>query len=124
MSSKDPAYSLRRFMHGIYFYHQDKGMPLKTAKARMYDETLDACFELMKSEELIPEHATVIAAQFMFRVVNQRGLALAKELKEETDEQRIEKLRTALQQLNQLKTTLDEFISHYEGGENSGKRKK
>jgi len=125
MSKNNPASSLSRFMHGVYFHYFNKGMPTNTAKARMYDETLDACFDFVKNEKDIPDHAVVISAQFMYRVINQRGLALAKELKETKDDEKIMILRKALQQLNQVKTSLDEFISTYEGvlGKN-GKGKK
>lgn len=118
MSQHKPAEALRRFMHGIFDFYQDKRMPVQAAKGRMYDETLNAAYDMMKVDKDIPDHALVISAQFQSRLLNARGAELSKQLKtaiEAGDEEMINMLRFTLGQLKALKTSVDEFISTYKG---------
>lgn len=111
----NPAHALSRFMHGIFDFYNDRGMPVKTAKARMYDETLQSCLDLMKKEDLIPDHAVVIGMQFTSSLLNARGAALAKLLQKEQDPNEIQLLRKALQELKSAKDQVDSFITTYKG---------
>jgi hypothetical protein len=116
MSQKaKPADALSRFMHGIFSFYRDKGMPVNTAKARMYDETLEACGKMMKQDPDIPDHTLVIASQFLYDLVNQRGIELSKELKKMADVKTDDPRMTALRQLKASKDALNSFISSYKG---------
>jgi hypothetical protein len=122
--SQKPADALARFMFGIFDFYRDKGMPHKTAKARMYDETLDTLFKMMREDPDIPDHGLVIALQFVSRLLNNRGVQLSNELRKssnQNDLNHISELRKALSQLKTLKTQVDEFISAYKGVDSHGK---
>jgi hypothetical protein len=115
-----PADALARFMHGIFEFYRDKGMPQKSAKARMFDETLDTCYSLMSKEQEIPDHALVIAAQFLSRLLNSRGVKLTNAVKAQQDpnDARLE----AMRQIKAVKDALDQFISIYKGETQHGKK--
>ena len=118
MMKKDrAAYAFHRFIHGIFQHYYDKGMPLNTAKARMFKEVYDTCLDFAKREEGIPDHLLILTMQFASKLLNHRGFVLSKKLKETdpNDEQTIMRLRTALRDLKQVKDTIDHFIETYRG---------
>ena len=115
---KHPSDSLARFMHGIFDFHRDKGLPTVAAKAKMYDESLNAFYGLFKQEKDIPDHALVIAAQNMSRLLNARGAKIQKEvdamLKQGSvtpDDPHIK----AMCDIKAAKDAVDEFIKNYNG---------
>ncbi|WP_067923943.1 hypothetical protein [Alicyclobacillus shizuokensis] len=112
-----PALALGRFVHALFEHYHDKGMPMRTAKARMYDESLDTIYKFLKQEQDIPDHALVIAMQFASRALNHRGVALTKQFQNVTDEKALESARTLLRQIKAAKDAVDEFISSYKGVE-------
>ena len=113
---KQAEYAFYRFMHGIFQYYHDEGMPAETAKARMLKEVYETCFDLVKQEEGIPDHLLVIMMQHASRMLHHRGYVLSKRLsKEMNDLQRIEQLRQSLRQLKQVKDVIDQFIETYRG---------
>jgi hypothetical protein len=117
----NPADSLGRFMIGIYDYYKDRGMPQKTAKARMVDNTLNEVVELMKEEKEVPDHMLVIMAQFMSRALNNRGAQITKEIKESGIEHAQEELQP-LRDIKAAKDAVDIFIENYKGwSETDGK---
>ncbi|OXB94846.1 hypothetical protein [Parageobacillus galactosidasius] len=111
------TYVFHRFIHGIFQYYHDKGMPLETAKARMFKEVYDTCLDFAKREEGIPDHLLVLTMQFVSKFLNHRGFVLSKKLKEtnSNDEQAITRLRAALRDLKQVKDAIDHFIETYRG---------
>lgn len=113
-----PADSLARFIYGIFDYYHDRGMPQKTAKARMIDDTLDVCTDLIKKEEEIPDHMLVIMAQFMSKSLDNRGFQITKAIKElpSSTEADLQPLRD----LKELKDVTDKFIETYKGWDNDG----
>lgn len=118
MSQHKPAEAFKRFLHGIFAFYRDKGMNVQGAKGRMYEESLDSIYEMMKSEEDIPDHSTVISAQFAVRTLQARGQALTKQLESAIaagDEQLIATLRVAIGDLHKTKVALDDFIVNYKG---------
>lgn len=110
-----PIQALSRFMHGIFDFYHDRGMPQDTAKARMLKETYDTCFDFFKSEQQIPDHQLVITLEHSTKMLNKRGSDLSKKLSISKDEAEITKLREALQQIKNAKDSLDGFISSYKG---------
>jgi hypothetical protein len=109
----DPADSLARFMYGIYDYHVDRGMPQKTAKARMIDRTLEVCTNTIKEEEDIPDHMLVLLAQWMSRSLNHRGVQITKAVK--SKEYSTEEDLQPLRDIKELKDLTDKFIENYKG---------
>lgn len=120
---KKVKFGLHRFMKNIADYYHDKGMPIKTAKARMYDETFDACYELMKKEEDIPDHALVILMQFASRMLNQRGYEITNEVKSDQDVTSDDFRVQALRQIKQIKDEIDTFIAEYRGADKGAWKK-
>lgn len=117
----NPADSLGRFMIGIYDYYKDRGMPQKTAKARMVDNTFNEVVELMKEEKEVPDHMLVIMAQFMSRALNNRGAQITKDIKESGIEYAQEELQP-LRDIKAAKDAIDVFIENYKGwSETDGK---
>lgn len=110
----NPADSLGRFMIGIYDYYKDRGMPQKTAKARMVDNTFTEIVELMKEEQDIPDHMLVIMAQFMSRALNNRGAQITKKIKDSGIEYKHEELQP-LRDIKEAKDVIDVFIENYKG---------
>lgn len=109
----DPADSLARFMYGIYDYFVDRGMPQKTAKARMIDSTLEVVSNTMKEEEDIPDHMLVLMAQWMSRSLNNRGIEITRAVKSKgaSTEEDLQPLRD----IKELKDITDKFIENYKG---------
>jgi len=114
---KNPSDSLARFLHGIFYYHRDKGMPVIAAKAKMYDEAMNVFIGLFKQERNVPDHALVIFSQAFSRMLNIRGAQLKKEvevaLKNGEDPSQVH--ITAMHDLKAAKDAIDEFISKYVG---------
>jgi hypothetical protein len=113
-----PADALGRFMYGIFDFYRDNGLTIPAAKARMYDEALQTCAQMMKVDPDIPDHALVIAAQMMSQLLNHRGYQLTEAAKKEQkpNESRLE----ALRQIKAAKDAIDAFISTYKGGTQHG----
>jgi adenylate kinase family enzyme len=109
----DPSDSLARFMYGIYDYYVDRGMPQKTAKARMIDSTLEVCSNSMREEEDIPDHMMVLMAQWMSRSLNNRGIQITRAVKNKgtSTEEDLQPLRD----IKELKDMTDKFIENYKG---------
>jgi hypothetical protein len=119
------TYAFHRFIHGIFQYYHDKGMPLETAKARMFKEVYDTCLDFAKKEEGIPDHLLVLTMQFASKLLHHRGFVLSKKLLKETDsydEETIARLRTALRDLKQVKDAIDHFIETYRGDTQNDKQ--
>lgn len=117
----NPTHSLGQFIYGIYDYHHDRGMPQKTAKARMIDNTLEACFKIIKREEEIPDQMLVLMAQWISRVLNDRGTFITKEVTAKQIED--ETAFKALKDLKDVKNALDIFIQNYTGWNNTKNNK-
>jgi hypothetical protein len=122
MKRKAPKaiYAFHRFIQSIFQHYYDKGMPIETAKARMFKEVYDTCLDFAKKETGIPDHLLVLTMQHASRHLNQRGAVLAKKLKHlsdqsSKDEKQIEELRKALQDLKKAKDAVDQFIETYRG---------
>jgi hypothetical protein len=118
----NPADSLGRFMLGVYDYYHDRGMPQKTAKARMIDSTLEVCTNFMKEEDEVPDEMLVIMAQFMSKALNNRGAQMTKTIREieknaATDPRAMDtgKLLTPLHDIKKAKDAMDTFIETYKG---------
>ncbi|HDX9674139.1 TPA: hypothetical protein ROY08_001396 [Bacillus cereus] len=109
----NPANSLGQFIYGIYDYHHDRGMPQKTAKARMIDNTLEACVNVIRKEEEIPDQMIVLMAQWMSRTLNDRGTHITREVTSKQIEDK--EAFKALTDLKTLKNSLDTFIENYKG---------
>ncbi|MEB2276966.1 hypothetical protein LAV82_23390 [Bacillus sp. ILBB4] len=117
----NPADSLERFMFGIYDYYHDRGMPQKTAKARMIDNTLEVCVKNMNKEKEIPDHMLVLMAQWMSRALNNRGAQITKDIKKHQEEGTYdEKMLNILHQLKAPKDAVDSFIETYKGWNANG----
>lgn len=110
----NPAESLARFMHGIYDYYTDRGMPSKTAKARMVDSTLEECVKLIKSEKEVPDEMLVIVAQWMSRSLNNRGAQITKDITDSGVQYAQEELQP-LRDIKTAKDAIDVFIQNYKG---------
>ncbi|QHW35744.1 hypothetical protein GZH47_33160 (plasmid) [Paenibacillus rhizovicinus] len=116
MSSSNPTASLSRFLYAIFDYHQDKGLPVPVAKAKMYDDSFETLFKLMKQEKGIPDHMLAIAAQFMSRTLNLRGSQLAKQAQDlQKDDPQVQVILKAMQDIKLVKDAVDIFISSYKG---------
>lgn len=113
----NPAQSLARFMHGIYDYYADRGMPSKTAKARMMDSTLEECIKLMKQEEDIPDEMLVILSQWMSRALNNRGAQITKLISEKYPKGTPvpDDILVPLRKIKAAKDEVDTFIENYKG---------
>lgn|GEM_PF-2610593 len=119
----NPANSLARFMYGIFDYYHDRGMPKKTAKVRMIDNTLEECVKIMKQEEEVPDHMLIVMAQWMSRILQYRGAHMTKQIrtmqqKANATQQPIEIDEAYLQPLRDLKAAkdaIDQFIETYKG---------
>lgn len=112
-----PADSLGRFIFGIYDYYHDRGMPQKTAKARMIDDTLETVSDIMKKEDEIPDHMLVLMAQWMSKSLNARGAQMTKTVRE-TDMEAQHDTDAILQPLRDIKAAkdaIDVFIETYKG---------
>ncbi|MEB9561587.1 hypothetical protein P4I85_13920 [Bacillus cereus] len=109
----NPTHSLGQFIYGIYDYHHDRGMPQKTAKARMIDNTLEACVSVIRKEEEIPDQMIVLMAQWMSRTLNDRGAHITREVTNKQVEDK--EAFKALTDLKDLKNSLDTFIENYKG---------
>jgi hypothetical protein len=119
----NPADSLARFMYGIFDYYHDRGMPKKTAKVRMIDNTLEECVKIMKNEEEVPDHMLVVMAQWMSRALNHRGAQMTKKIKEmqnkaNATQQSVDiddELLQPLRDIKAAKDAVDRFIETYKG---------
>ncbi|PGV23030.1 hypothetical protein [Bacillus cereus] len=109
----NPTHSLGQFIYGIYDYHHDRGMPQKTAKARMIDNTLEACVSVVRKEEEIPDQMIVLMAQWMSRTLNDRGVHITRGVTNKQTEDK--EAFKALTDLKNLKNSLDTFIENYKG---------
>lgn len=117
----NPATSLARFIHGIFDYYHDRGMPAKTAKARMIDNTLEECVKLMRSEKEVPDEMLVLMAQWMSRSLNNRGAQITKDIKASNISYTDEQLQP-LRDIKEAKDAVDRFIEKYKGwSEQDGK---
>lgn len=117
----NPATSLSRFMHGIFDYYHDRGMPAKTAKARMIDNTFEEAVKLMRSEKEVPDEMLVIMSQWMSRALNNRGAQITKDIKESGVQYTNEELQP-LRDIKATKDAIDSFIENYKGwSETDGK---
>ena len=113
----NPAQSLSRFMHGVYDYYTDRGMPSKTAKAKMMDHTLEESVKLMIAEREVPDEMLVIMAQWMSRALNNRGAQITKTINEAYTQGNVTP-DTVLQPLRDIKSAkdaIDVFIETYKG---------
>ncbi|EOO44398.1 hypothetical protein [Bacillus cereus] len=121
----NPSHSLGQFIYGIYDYHHDRGMPQKTAKARMIDNTLEACVNVMRKEEEIPDQMIVLMAQWMSQSLNNRGIQITKEIKQHQNKGTYkESMLQPLHDLRPTKDAIDHFIETYTGwSEPNGKSK-
>jgi hypothetical protein len=121
---QDPADSLARFMYGIYDYYTDKGMPQKTAKARMVDSTLEVLTNTIKEEDEIPDQMVVLMAQWMARALNNRGAKITKEIKKHHDDGTFnESMLHVLHEIKGIKDATDIFIENYKGWHTDGSEK-
>ncbi len=116
--SYNPTSAIARFLYGIFQSHRNLGMPKEGAKAKMYDETYDEIFKMIKNDTIIPDHSLVISAQHMRRLLNERGYVLSQLLKEavsSNDELQMNTIRQAMKEIQVTMQSLDEFISVYKG---------
>lgn len=115
----NPAQSLSRFMHGIYDYYTDRGMPSKTAKARMVDHTLETCVNLMKQEKDVPDELLVLMTQWTSRALNNRGAMMTKAIRQMEEKAEVpldtDALFKPLRDIKQAKDAMDVFIENYKG---------
>lgn len=118
----NPADSLARFMYGIYDYFHDRGMPQKTAKARMMDSALEVCSDIIKKEEEIPDHMLVIMTQFLSKSLDTRGFQLTKAIKMQSSSTEAD--LQPLRDLKELKDATDKFIENYKGWDIDGSTSK
>lgn len=109
----DPTHSLGQFIYGIFDYYYDRGMPQKTAKARMIDSTLETCVKIMRKEEEIPDQMLVLMAQWMSRALNDRGATISRSVSNKK-QVNTESLKT-LTDIKEVKDVLDKFIENYKG---------
>lgn len=121
----DPTHSLGQFIYGIFDYYHDRGMPQKTAKARMIDSTLETCAKIMRKEEEIPDQMLVLMAQWMSQALNNRGAQITKEIKQHQDKGTYkDSMLQPLHDLRPTKDAIDRFIETYKGwSEQNGKSK-
>lgn len=115
MSRKKPEilYAFHRFLEGIFSYYFDKGMPKERAKIRMYKESYDTMFDLIKEEKDVPDHILVTTMQHASRHLNRRGFELSKKIRENPEN--TEEIRKALHEIKKLKDHIDSFITTYKG---------
>jgi hypothetical protein len=118
----DPSQSLARFIFGIFDFHHDRGMPQKTAKTRMINDTLTTCSDIIKNEEEVPDHMLVIYAQNLRRSISTRGAQITKniEAKYPKGNQVPESELLALRNLKALQDSADTFIENYKGWVSNG----
>jgi deoxyadenosine/deoxycytidine kinase len=111
-----PTASLSRFLHGIFEYHRDKGVPVAVAKAKMYDEALEAIYKMMKDEREIPDHMMAISATFMRRALNMRGVQLKKQVEKlPKDDPQIPIILEAMRDIKAAVDATEHFIKSYKG---------
>lgn len=111
--------SLYQYIHGIFDYFYDKGMPMHTAKAKTMNEAFYICTDICIKEKEIPDHLLVVHLENTRTHLQKRGSQIAKKLsrikhQEETKEE-IELLRKALRDIKSLIDQINAFISIYRG---------
>lgn len=113
----NPARSLYRFIYGIYAYYTDRGMPQKTAKARMMDSTFQTCVDIMRKEKELSDEMLVIMAQWMSRALNNRGAYITKQIEKKYPQGTVvpESELVPLRKLKSAKDAMDDFIQTYKG---------
>jgi predicted nucleic acid-binding Zn-ribbon protein len=123
MSRKPPKIKsgLSRFVQSVFLYFHDRGMPVFTAKVRMFNETYDVLEDFYKKENDVPDHVLVSTLQHASRQLNNRGSKLAKKLSEAKDPEEIASLRAALSQIKKAKDDVDVFITTYRGEQDGQK---
>jgi hypothetical protein len=114
--SKQYAKSILSFMHAIYDLKVKEGETPANAKYIAYDEMFKFFLAFIKNEKELVEHTLYLFGDFYNKISNEVGKKHSQELKsfiESKDISNIEKTKLKINQIKDLKDSLDLFLSSY-----------